>query len=233
MNYSWKIYIALGFVFLFSLLFSIFIPVTQILHDISTIPAIMALIGAVYQIFRDQAAFEKQLLLQQKQNQFTLGAASHMANVAFDKHVEFCEEYISEMHKTVSTLFTEGPTELALNHAANLYKIQQKYAAWLTPSISESIDPFEQALRTIGANAHFVRFTIGTGDEGRPEAIREMYDTFKDVLNMKKDESKPLNKEIATTAIINKLRAVLGIEKLTMLRQSLIEKSTSTLERIG
>jgi hypothetical protein len=135
------------------------------------------------------------------------------------------------MHKTVSTLFAEGPTELALNHAANLYKIQQKYTTWLTPSISESINPFEQALRKIGANAQFVRYTIGTGDEGRTQAIREMYDTFKDVLNVKKDESKPLNEEIATTAIINKLRAVLGIEKLTMLRQCLIEKSSSTLEK--
>lgn len=124
MKHSWKTYIALGIIFFFSLLFSIFVPVTQVLHDISTIPAVMALIGAVFQIFKDQAAFEKQLFLQQQQNQFTLGAASHMANVAFDKHVEFCEEYISEMHKTVSTLFTEGPTELALNHAANLYIIQ-------------------------------------------------------------------------------------------------------------
>lgn len=233
MNYSWKTYVALGIVFLLSVLVSIFIPTSAILHDISAVPAIMALIGAVYQIFRDQAAFEKQLLLQQKQNQFTLGAASHMANVAFDKHVEFCEEYISEMHETVSTLFTEGPTEKALNHASKLYKIQQKYTTWLTPSICESIDPFEQALRTIGANAQFVRDTIGTGDKGRGTAIQKMYDIFRDVLNIKNDESKPLNKEIATSTIIDKLRAVLGIEKLTILRQNLIDKSSNTLERIS
>ena len=60
-----------------------------------------------------------------------------------------------------------------------------------------------------------------------------MYDTFEDVMDMKRDESKPLNKEIATTVIINKLRAVLGIEKLTLLRQNLIEKTASTLEKLN
>jgi hypothetical protein len=31
-----------------------------------------------------------------------------MANVAFDKHSEFCEKYMKEVHETLKTLFIIG-----------------------------------------------------------------------------------------------------------------------------
>jgi hypothetical protein len=230
MKFSWKIYTGLGIVFVLSIAVTIWLPISELFRFIISFPAMIALIGAVYQIFRDQSAFEKQLFFQHSQHQFTLGAASHMANVAFDKHVEFCEKYISEMHNSVSTLFTEGPTISALDHASSLHKIQQEYTTWLTPNITENIDKFEKALRSIGANAGLVEATTETGDKSRGPAINEMYEVFKDVLDIKGDESRPLNQEVAVSTIIDKLRAVLGIEKLTVLRQNLIEKSFNTMQ---
>src|SRR5271165_2934504 len=38
------------------------------------------------------------------QGAFLVGATSHMANVVFDKYVEFCEEYVKAMSAAVYTL---------------------------------------------------------------------------------------------------------------------------------
>ena len=38
-------------------------------------------------------------IFREKQQLFDLGVTSHMANVAFDKHVEFSEKYISTMQE--------------------------------------------------------------------------------------------------------------------------------------
>jgi hypothetical protein len=38
------------------------------------------------------------------QNAFSMGATSHMATVAFDKHIGFCEEYVEQMSKALYTL---------------------------------------------------------------------------------------------------------------------------------
>lgn len=197
MKYSWKIYIILGIVFVSSILLSLYLPTTDILRELSSFPAIVALVGVIYQIFKDQSAFERQLLLQQSQNHFMLGASSHMANVAFDKHVAFCEECITEMHQIVSELFTKGPSPIALTHAAKLYRIQQKYTTWLTPAIFESINKFEQTLMNIGADANYVEKTIETGDPGRGPAIERIYSMFKDVLEIGNGEDREVNKEIA------------------------------------
>lgn len=68
-------------------------------------PVAGSLFAALYQIFRDQAAFEKQKYFELRKRVFDIGATSHMANTLFDKHVIFCEKYIEELYKTLLTLF--------------------------------------------------------------------------------------------------------------------------------
>ncbi len=228
MNYSWKAYLALGIVFLLSLLFSILIPSTQILHEISTIPAVMALIGAVYQIFRDQAAFEKQLLLQQKQNQFTLGAASHMAIVAFDKHVEFCESYIACTRRILDEIYNYGakrrPQLDDLLHA--LIDTRQKYEAWLTQGINSQIVNFESKLKEM------VLFTELTKDPSSDEERRKLF--AKKAMDLYsifiRDEDDP---EIAPDRIVALLQSILGIEELTALRQAVINEAVKVIKSSG
>lgn len=53
-----------------------------------------AIVTVLYQLLRDQAAHARALELQERQQLFNLGVASHMANVAFDKHIHFSEQYI-------------------------------------------------------------------------------------------------------------------------------------------
>jgi hypothetical protein len=59
------------------------------------LPAIAALFAALFQLSRDSIAFDRSVRLEEAKNRFTVGATSHMAIVAFDKHVQFCEEYVT------------------------------------------------------------------------------------------------------------------------------------------
>lgn len=101
-----------------------------------------------------------------------------MANVTFDKHIEFCEMYMEEVHKTVSTLFRDGPTEVALSHAGRFNDLRQDYAAWITNDINEQLFPFEQALRELGSAKGFINSTTDTPEyaEQRKQAIKAAWD---------------------------------------------------------
>src|SRR5437762_1785859 len=101
MKHRPSVYLVLLLVFLGSALITAAVPAYSVFQAISAVPALGALFAALFQVFRDQAAFERQLLLQQQQQAFNLGAASHMASKAFDKHSEFCEKYMAEVHLTV------------------------------------------------------------------------------------------------------------------------------------
>jgi hypothetical protein len=70
---------------------------------------IKALVGQ--SLSRDIETFKAELQkvhadqLEEAKNRFTVGATSHMANVAFDKHVQFCEEYVEQVFKVMENLF--------------------------------------------------------------------------------------------------------------------------------
>ena len=54
---------------------------------------------------------------------------SHMANIAFNRHVDFCEQYIARMQKGLSDMFITGPTMDAIVIASELSDIRLKYRA--------------------------------------------------------------------------------------------------------
>ncbi len=222
-----SVYVVLSLIFIGSALIASVVPANGVLQAISAVPALGALFAALFQVFRDQAAFERQLLLQQQQQAFSLGSASHMASKAFDKHAEFCEKYMEEVHLTVGTLFREGPTEKALEHAAKLVRLKSQYSAWLTKAILDGLVPFEAALRSIGAKKGLVTALSGTDDPTRPIAIKEMYEVFKEVMNLGEPKEVPKDgrADLTIEAVEEQLRAILGIEQLTAIRQRLIEQA--------
>lgn len=169
-------------------------------------------------------AYERSLLLLEAQNAFSLGATSHMASVAFDKHVAFCEAYVAEMFETLSTFFREGPTEDALKHSGRLYSIRQKWALWVTPDIEKELERFEQAVREIGAHAHLLQAI-----PGEQASIQKMFSLFAQVVGFKEWGGAPLTPELAVTTIIAGLRKALGIEELTGLRTKLVSRAIEQL----
>ncbi|MDI1302670.1 MAG: hypothetical protein PSX71_12250 [bacterium] len=229
MNRSQHTYLGIAAVCALSGAMVLWLPSGELIQIIAAVPLVGSLVAALLQILRDQAAHDRQMLIQDSQNRFSLGATSHMANVAFDKHVNFSEEYVAEVHKTLRTLFQEGPTEEVFKHTAALYSTQQKFAVWLTPQIETDLELFESALRNIGANAGYIRNTANT--IGRQERVAEMYKTFASVMGSKwmgtEWNGEKLTEELAITMVIRRLRSILGTEELTAIRTALLSKARS------
>jgi hypothetical protein len=190
-------------------------------RDVAALPAVLSLVGALYQLTRDEAHHLKALAVQHDQQRFALGATSHMANVAFDKHVIFCEEYVHELNETVKSLYAEGPSPKALEHARKLFAVRLKYLVWLTPDIEVTLDKFDTALRKIGALAHSERQYAGHAIPRK--LLDEMHDVFADVLGLEKTPGKELDAEVHTKAIIQHAREYLGVAELIGLRKRLLE----------
>lgn len=214
------LYITLVLVLVISFLAAYFLPLDSFYKNLAAIPGIGALCLALYKSWKDE-------WLQNKQQDFILGTASHMAEVAYDKHVLFCEEYIDRVEKGRQELFAEGVSRNALNIGRELVNIRQKHAPWLTKEIEDSLKPFEQALIMIGArNGLIDRLDIG---EQRNKVIQEVYRAFDLVLG----HETSLTEEEANLRIdkvIEIIRDILGINILTKLR---LKVSELALERLN
>lgn len=121
MSRTQKTYFAIVTIFTASLAFYYWNPASAAIQFLAGIPLVGSLVAALVQILRDQTAQERAMPILAAQNRFSLGASSHMANVAFDKHVQFSEEYAEEVHKALTTLVREGPTPEVLQHTGTLY----------------------------------------------------------------------------------------------------------------
>jgi len=217
MKLSWSIYSVLFIVIVLSIVFTMTLPDEDILKYVYTSPGILALLGVLYQLLRDDAKHQKELIRQHDQQAFDLGATTHMADVVFDKHVLFCEEYMKEMQNAMETLFRKGPSPEGLTLASSLLKIRIKHATWLTNEIDNKLQRIEQAIRGIGAAAEFYnndpKNAVASGE------VEKKYDTFKKVLNLSGEGPDP---DIAIETGIKRIRDILGIEGLTNLSRKLI-----------
>jgi hypothetical protein len=232
-----KLYIYLGVVFLLSFFGAIFLPINEIFKGIFATPALLAMIGALFQLVRDNTAYESKLDLQRKQQIFNLGATSHMANVTFDKHVEFCEKYMEEVEETIVTLYRERSTKDALLHAGNLYKLRKKYSAWLNEDIGVQLSPFEDVLRKIGADERFIDKTINSPKfaEKRQERMNFIDQALSKVLGMEYIEptdkyEEEMKKYLSEEEVKKKIRKILDIEDLVSLRKGLIKEACTYIK---
>lgn len=187
-------------------------------------PGVASLVGALYQMFRDEAAYQKQAELQRQQQIYNLSVTSHMANVAFDKHVEFCEKYITKMNEGIRKLLSEGPKKEALAFAKDLTQLRLKYISWLTEDIVKKISKYEDQLSKIG-------FKCGTlecanfDDKLRAKLYEEIDNIFSEVVSSTNE-----NEESMSEKIVTHLQDLLGIKELTLLRQNAIKEALKSIK---
>ncbi|MGA2456928.1 MAG: hypothetical protein ABSF85_05140 [Terriglobales bacterium] len=217
-------YISFGIIFCLCVAAIIFLPVGDVVRTLAPIPAIGSLLAALLLIFRDNIAYERSLLLLERQNSFSVGTTSHMANIAFDKYAQFAEEYVSEVLVTLTTLFRRGPCTEAFEHASTLRQIRNKWIVWLTPEIEATLNPFEDAIHRIGNCAHLVDQVPGA-----QPAITEMFRLVAEVIGNKEWDSKPLTGDIAVGKIVERIREILGIHELMLLRSELVKRAAEDL----
>ena len=176
---------------------------------------------------KHEGLHERASWIVEAQNGFSIGAISHVAEVAFDKYALFCEEYVAEMFRTLTTLTRDGPGQTALPHASSLLEIRRKWALWLTPTLETELEPFETAIRKIGADAYLLEHA-----PGEPGAIKEMYSLFAKVLGFERWEDKLLTGDVTVTAVIKKLREVLGTDELNLLQSELVSCPSGSCHKL-
>lgn len=150
-------------------------------------------------------------------------AGSHMANVAFDKYAQFCEEYAEAFRKALDTLTRHGPSEKVLVDTAELYRIRRRWAIWITNDTDAQLDRFEKVLREIGASAAYVQATIDDPHaHDRQLHINRMYEGLSHVMGYKEWAGKPVGEEHAHYALDALLRRILGTERFDELRSAVV-----------
>ncbi len=175
---------------------------------------------------------ERAMLTQRLEHAFSVGSSSHMANVAFDKHVHFCEAYAEALRSTLATFLREGPTELVLSHSATLADLRHKHALWLTPEMEAPLEKFEQALRDLGANEFVVNKARDLVDAERRERINLIYERFQSILGEKlmgkSEGGTSLDEAVAIGNVIRGLGRALGVDDLTHLRHKILRNAAAT-----
>jgi hypothetical protein len=219
---SWPIYLATVAVFVASFLLAWFLPVSETFKGIATVPGIGAMLAFLTQIWRDQREHERRQELQEREQDFTLGIASHMAAVAYNKHFEFCETYSEKLHDGLQRLLQSGPTEtaLALELADELKAIRARYTVWLTQEIEDRLFPGEHALRQVGASSRLLE-SLPVGPE-RTSVVEQVYNLFGVVIGVNAPMSEE-DAERSATRVMESLRRLLGIRQLTALRQRALD----------
>jgi hypothetical protein len=204
-------------VFIASFALAFFLPVPELLKGVLALPGVAALVGMLVQLGRDQLRYEHDRRQLARQQDFALATASHMAEVAYDKHVAFCEAYIERTNRGLQELFAQGPSEAALGFASDLYTIRMQYRTWLTAEIEERLIPYEKVLREIGAHSGLLDY-LETGEE-RTRVVEAMYEAFKLASGIEPAASEE-DKARSSAHVVDSLRDVLGIRELTVLRQA-------------
>ena len=227
MQLTWKIYIVAGIVCAVSFVATWMLPTTDVVRNVIMLPGVGALFMALFQLLRDEAAHVKTLEIHDKQDLFNLGVTSHMANVAFDKHVEFSEKYIKTMQEGLTDLFRTGPPGKSLSFSQDLQDIRLSFRAWLTGDVQAKIMPFESALREMGA-IHIALEGMSPGAD-RSSNVDRIYKRFSEVAGIEHEGH--VNEDLAPGRIMDQLQALLGVEQLCRLRKAVIEAAINTLEK--
>lgn len=225
-------YFAYTFVLVISFLGAGLLPVGEFTSGIIAIPGVLALIVVLYQITRDEWKHEKDIILQNKLQDFILSTSSHIADVSYDKHVLFCEEYIERVQQGRKELLRDGGSPETMKIGGDLVRIRQKHSAWLTDDIENKLKPFEHALIKIGANEEYLRMTAG---DGMNDKKREIIDGLYKSLGLMLGHEKPSNNEesdIRIDKIIDRIRDILGIKIMTELRSRATDVALKRLNEI-
>ena len=223
-----KLLPALTIIAVMSIVITLYAPISEFFKGITVLPAVGALSAALFQLVRDHASHERELQLQRKEQLFNLGAASHMSNVVFDKHICFCEEYMAEVHSTISVLVGDGVTVNINQNANKLFSIRQHYSAWITDDISASLESFEGALKDVAAIARRIE-SAPDGSKQLENQLKEGDEVRNKLLGALFNRNAPKDNEIEVESIKTKLREILGIEKMLKIRQWIIDNAEESI----
>lgn len=213
------IYIISFVIFAISFLSAYCLQANQILKGFIALPGVVSLLTVLHKAWKDEQ-------LQNERHDFALGTASHMAEVAYDKHVLFCEKYIERLQKGLQEIYRDGPSKNSMNIGRDLVNIRQEHSAWLTKEIERKLRPIETALIEMGAREHLLDHQ--EAGEQRNATVERVYRLLGLILGHEGARNEEESK-CAIDEVIEIIRDILGIEALTALR---VEATKIAIERL-
>ena len=215
----------------FSYLALIFGNLSDGVKALIALPGAGGLLTALWEVAKAKIEHDHRLDELAAENAFVIGATSHMAEVAFDKHVEFCEQYVKLVITAMHTLLTEGPTRKALHFAGKLGNLRNDYTLWEAAEVTAFLLKFEAALAKIGANEIYLK-DVPVGPK-RDKVVTDTYDAFKAVMDIGDlpEGSIERTSETAISFIIDSLREHLGVTDLTALRRYAIAAAVVRMKK--
>lgn len=205
-----------------------FIPADSIFSKI--LPAIgvsgilTILIQSIIQFWRDRLSYERNLSLQRSQQDFTVGIASKMAEIAFEKHIKFSEEYIEAAYNALQSLGSADVVGIDKN-IKQLSDIRKKYSPWLTEKIDNKLIPFEHNFREVSFGRQII------GQRLPPNEASLFIDKMRVAIDKLLKTENPVEKEGSIADVIETLRDMLGIKKLVELREQSFKDAVTRISK--
>lgn len=207
-----------------------FVATVPVVRGVLALPIPALLIAATVKLLRDEIEHSRRVELQDRQAIYDLSVASHMADVAFDKHVAFCEQYLSVTREGINKLFQEGPSRNALSISYDLHSIRNKFQEWLSDDTHKQLIKFERKLDAIGITA--MKLNTEQDEERRQQLSQQLIHTFAAVTTIEEEEAHPMEPDlVAAGAVLRHLRGVLGTEQLIKLRQFMLDKAAAAAQK--
>ncbi|MBX9831575.1 MAG: hypothetical protein K2X78_00835 [Burkholderiaceae bacterium] len=189
---------------------------------ISQIPLVGSMLAALFQLVRDDAAHARAAQLQVSQHGFALGVESHMAKLIFERHVEFCEAYATEINRTLAELNQQGIH--ATGCAGKLFTLRLKYSLWLEDKAMDQLKAFEDNLfdleREAGNAEAFRQLQDEASLQSRKLAIDNARRCRAIALGEVGFDGAPLPKGRSCTSALGALRTIVDTEMLSKLRKT-------------
>jgi hypothetical protein len=156
-------------------------------------------------------------------------AGSHMATVAFDNYVDFCEAYFRQYRAALVIIFENGPCQEARGLSRDLTNLRSEWALWITTNTDEKLEKFEQAMRDMGTNAWLAERVVQNG--AVDDMWEKMYRHFAHLVGMQEWQGEILSNELAFTTLISSLRTAMGTDQFDELRQMTVSRALADFNR--
>lgn len=197
----------------------------DLMRALMAFPAVGGFLNILYELYRDRRAHERALELQAKGQDFTLGAASHMAEKVFDHQVTFCERYLALVNTIARMLLEKGPTKDVMPLAWELDNLRKEHFFWLSQSTNERLYAFEKSLRSMAAEDEMSEMNLG-------EAERIAFHNAKYKHLFELNGWTPPNEgttDVRISAILEHIKQIVGFEQLVTLRELALENAMKRL----
>lgn len=222
MKISTKTYIICLSVGFLSFLVAYTLPTEKLLTGLISTPGVIAFLGILWQIYRENIQHEMQKEIQNREHNFHLTIFSHMANVAFDKHVEFSEKYILKFQEIITKIIVEE-TDEPFKYVRELANIRFEYTTWLTSEMTKDIIDIEEMINEMFAKErHADRASNG---QKRNTLLEDASKIFQELIKGNEKDKKGS----AIARLTDILQNILGIKELTVLRKNILKKAIKAI----